>query len=399
MLLLTKVTVLFIAALLALRAARRSTAAMRHLLCVCALAGSLILPLALLVPARVITIRLPAIDAVASSPALTRAESWSSSTSTIFFAFWALGCGVLVLRLAIGHWRVARLVRSASRIEPDKLFLADVNVPIACGLLRPTVLMPRASPDWPDWQFDAAVRHERMHIRRKDLWASFVAQLACAAWWFHPLVWMLSRRLRDCQETACDDAVLLSGFEPAAYAEALLSVAQTVAQTPTFNLLQGCPMTTQTNLKTRITRLLDRSIARTTSRTNLLRTAIGFAIVLAAIGILSPLKTRAQSESRPDQSGKVYKAGGDVLSPRVIFKIDPQYTESARWEKISGTTILSVVVGTDGLAHDINVVKSLDPGLDQNAADALQLWHFAPGTRNGEPVAVRAVIEVNFKLL
>jgi protein TonB len=107
------------------------------------------------------------------------------------------------------------------------------------------------------------------------------------------------------------------------------------------------------------------------------------------------VKSRAQSEP----AGQIYRVGGDVMSPRVIFKVDPQYTEEARQEKIAGSTVLSVVVGTDGLAHDINVSKSLDPGLDRKAAEAVQQWHFEPGTLNGEPVAVRAVIEINFRLL
>ena len=83
----------------------------------------------------------------------------------------------------------------------------------------------------------------------------------------------------------------------------------------------------------------------------------------------------------------------------MIYKVDPAYTEEARQQKIAGTTQLSVVIGTDGLAHDINISKSLDPGLDRQAAEAVAQWHFAPGTLNGEPVAVRAVIEVNFRLL
>jgi len=384
--LLTKVTLLFIAALIALLAAKRSTAAARHLLCVCAMAGSLILPVTMLFPARVITVRLPAIVAVASSQVVARSVSWPSST--VLFTLWALGCFALVLRLTVGHWRVARLVSAATPVKADELYVADVSVPIVCGLLRPAVLMPRSSSQWPDWQFDAAVRHELMHVRRKDLWASFVAQLACAAWWFHPLVWMLSRQLRACQETACDDAVLFSGFEPATYAEALLAVAQTPAST----LLQGCPMTTQMNLNTRIARLLDRGIARTTSRANLLRTAAGFAIVLAAIGTLGLQKSSAQSD-------QVYKVGGDVTSPRVLYRVDPAYTEEARSAKLSGTVMLNMVIGTDGLAHDISVAKSLDPGLDRKAAEAVEQWHFAPGTLGGEPVAVHAVIEVNFRLL
>jgi TonB family protein len=384
--LLVKVTALFILALASLPVAKRSTAAMRHLLCVCALAGSLILPFAMLIPARIVAIRLPVIAVIASSQAVARAESWS--TSRVLLALWALGSVALILRLAIGHWRIARLVRAATPLDADALFLAEVSVPIACGLLRPVVLLPRVSAAWPRWQFDAAVRHERTHIQRNDLWANFAAQLACAIWWFHPLVWMLSRQLRDSQETACDDAVLFSGFEPAAYAEALLAV----AQTSTATLLPGCPMTTQTNLKSRIARLLDRGIARTTSRSQLVRIAVGFAIVLVFIGTLGLQKTRAQSD-------QVYKVGGDVTSPRVLYREDPQYTEDARRDKISGPVVLTVVIGTDGMAHDISVTQSLDPGLDRQAALAIQKWHFAPGTLNGQPVAVQAVIEVNFKLL
>jgi TonB family protein len=393
--LIMKVTLLFLAALITLFAAKRATAAMRHLLCVCALAGSLLLPVTALFPARVIAVRLPAIT-IAASQAVARAESWSPSR--VILGLWAFGALVLILRLAVGHWRISRLVRSATPIEPHALYMAEVGVPIVCGLLRPVVLMPRASSEWPVWQFDAAVRHELTHVRRKDLQANFIAQLACAAWWFHPLAWMLARYLRDCQETACDDAVLFSGLEPATYAQALLSVAQTVAQTPTPTLLPGCPMTTTTNLKTRITRLLDHSIARTTSRANLLRTAIGFAIVLAGVGVLSLQKSSAQAPPA-DKSDQVYKVGDGVTSPSVISKVDPQYTEDARKEKIAGSVMLSMVIGTDGLAHDISVTKSLDPGLDRKAAEAVEQWHFAPGALKGEPVAVQAVIEINFRLL
>jgi TonB family protein len=390
--LIAKVTLLFVAALIALFAAKRATAAMRHLLCVCALAGSLILPLTALLPARVIAIRLPVINTVAASQTVARAESWSPSG--VLLGLWAFGCLVLIFRLAVGHWRVARLVSAATPIEANALYMAEVGVPIVCGLLRPVVLMPRASSEWPVWQFDAAVRHELTHVRRKDLQANFIAHLACAVWWFHPLVWMLSSQLRESQETACDDAVLFSGLEPATYAQALLAVAQT--STPT--LLPGCPMTTKMNLKIRITRLLDRSIARTTSRANLLRTVIGFAIVVAGVGVLSLQKSSAQAPSA-EKSDQVYNVGDGVTSPSVLSKVEPQYTEDARQQKIAGSVRLSMVIGTDGLAHDISVSQSLDPGLDRKAAEAVEQWHFAPGTLNGEPVAVRAVVEVNFKLL
>ena len=88
-----------------------------------------------------------------------------------------------------------------------------------------------------------------------------------------------------------------------------------------------------------------------------------------------------------------------MSAPRVLQRVDPAYTDEAKAAKISGAVLLSVVIGTDGLAHDINVVSGIDSGLDLNAVAAVQQWQFQPGTKDGEPVAVRAQIEVNFRLL
>jgi TonB family protein len=110
--------------------------------------------------------------------------------------------------------------------------------------------------------------------------------------------------------------------------------------------------------------------------------------VVASVGLLSAAQTQ----------GGVFKVGGGVTAPRVLERADPAYTPEASAAKIEGTVLLSVVVGTDGMAHDINVVKSLGNGLDEQAAIAVQKWHFAPGTKDGAPVQVKAQIEVNFRL-
>jgi TonB family protein len=376
-----KVTLLFLAGLIALLTTRRATAGMRHLLCVCTLAGSLILPLALLLPTKTLAFRLTSINAaVARSQAIGRSSFWPSSN--VLLAIWAIGTALLLLRLGIGYWRIRRAIYSAAPVAPG-MYACDVTVPIAIGLLRPVVLMPRAAAEWPDWQRAAAVRHERAHIERGDLTANFIAHAACAVWWFHPLVWFFSAALRREQETACDDAVLHSGFEPATYAQALLAVAQN--STPTLFQTTGCAMATQIDVKSRIMRLLDRSIARTTSPATLRYAAIAFAGLVLAIGI-------------PVRAQEPYHAGGDVTSPSVAQKVEPQYTEEARKAKISGPVLLSLTVGVDGMAHDISVKKSLDSGLDRMAVEAVQQWHFNPGTLKGQPVPVLATIEINFRL-
>jgi TonB family protein len=390
-LILAKITVLFAAALSLVYFSKRATAALRHLFCACALAGSLLIPFTALIPSRVsaaFAIRLPTIDATAAGPAMASAAGWSPST--LILTLWAIGAIALVIRLAIGHLQMARLIRSATPVAPNSAYIADVSVPVVCGLLRPSVLMPHASSEWPAWQFDAAVRHELAHVRRNDLWTILIARIACAVWWFHPLVWMLFARLHELQETACDDAVLCSGFEPSTYAEALLAVAKTATNS---TLLQGCPMTTQTNLKSRIARLLDGSIARSTSRRNLIRTTAGFALVLAGFATIGLRSSNAQAAP-----GHIYTMADGVNSPRVLYKEDPQYTEQARADKVEGFVHLNVVIGTDGLAHDVSVVKSIGAGLDEKAIEAITKWRFQPGTLKGEPVAVRASIDVNFRL-
>jgi protein TonB len=97
--------------------------------------------------------------------------------------------------------------------------------------------------------------------------------------------------------------------------------------------------------------------------------------------------------------GGVFRVGGGVSQPAVIFKVDPEYSEEARKAKYSGTVMLAVIVDAEGHARDIHVVKSLGMGLDQKAIEAVEKWKFKPGMKSGQPVNVRATIEVNFRLL
>jgi TonB family protein len=60
---------------------------------------------------------------------------------------------------------------------------------------------------------------------------------------------------------------------------------------------------------------------------------------------------------------------------------------------------MNVEVHPDGRAHNLQIERALDPGLDQNALEAVSAWRFQPATKDGRPVAVKATIEINFRLL
>ena len=83
--------------------------------------------------------------------------------------------------------------------------------------------------------------------------------------------------------------------------------------------------------------------------------------------------------------------------PKILYQVEPQYTEEAKTAKISGSVLLKLVVDENGSAQDIQVARSLDEGLDQKAIEAVRQWRFAPATEDGKPMAVAASIEVNFR--
>ncbi|HWB98902.1 MAG TPA: M56 family metallopeptidase, partial [Bryobacteraceae bacterium] len=70
----------------------------------------------------------------------------------------------------------------------------------------------------------------------------------------------------------------------------------------------------------------------------------------------------------------VMSVGNGVLPPALLSKVDPQYTEQARAAKYEGSVLLAVVIGLDGRATDMKVVKSLGMGLDEKAIEAVQQW-------------------------
>jgi len=95
----------------------------------------------------------------------------------------------------------------------------------------------------------------------------------------------------------------------------------------------------------------------------------------------------------------VFRVGGGVSAPKLLKKMEPEYTEGARAGKIQGTVLLGVDIAADGTAGNFEVIRSLEPGLDQKAIDAVQQWLFQPGMKDGALVTVRATIEVNFRLM
>jgi TonB family protein len=91
--------------------------------------------------------------------------------------------------------------------------------------------------------------------------------------------------------------------------------------------------------------------------------------------------------------------GPGFVSPILISKTDPQYSEQARKAKYSGSVILSVDVDASGEVIGTHLIRPLGMGLDEKAVEAVTQWKFRPGTKDGKPVPMQVQLEVNFRLL
>jgi TonB family protein len=107
----------------------------------------------------------------------------------------------------------------------------------------------------------------------------------------------------------------------------------------------------------------------------------------------------AQDTKDGQATAGVYKVGNGVSAPRLLHKVEPEYSKEARKARLTGTVLLRVIVGMDGKASDLKVVRGLGLGLDESAIAAVSAWRFEPSVKDGQPVNVFAQIEVNFRLV
>lgn len=81
----------------------------------------------------------------------------------------------------------------------------------------------------------------------------------------------------------------------------------------------------------------------------------------------------------------------------LLHRVEPQYPEQARQQKIQGPVVLEVHIGADGAVQNVELVSG-PPELVQAAIDAVRQWRFKPRTADGRPVEMQSRVTLNFKL-
>ena len=163
------------------------------------------------------------------------------------FLLWFNGFFALTVRWLIGLMGVRRLAlrataatdavwlpeaggKAGSRRLPEVLESSEAATPLTCGVFRPRIILPVTSRLWRSDRLSVVLLHEMAHVKRKDCLTQALAQLACAVYWFNPLVWLAAGRLRIEAERAADDRVLAVGTRASDYAAHLLEIARSLGR-------------------------------------------------------------------------------------------------------------------------------------------------------------------------
>lgn len=83
---------------------------------------------------------------------------------------------------------------------------------------------------------------------------------------------------------------------------------------------------------------------------------------------------------------------------KLLAKPEPQYTEEARKNQVTGTVALRVVFSSNGEVVQIRAVRTLPYGLTERAIAAARKIKFIPASKGGRAVSVHMQLEYNFNL-
>ena len=267
----------------------------------------------------------PAIASHASRSILSRVPR---SPASIAILLWILGTLVVLLRLAIGTWKVGRLAKKGDRVDdgewlsltqrlanrlgisrPLTLLRGDrLAVPVTWGVVYPAVLLPHDSLEWPEARRRFVLVHEMAHVKRFDALTQLVAQIAIAVFWFDPLIWIAAHRMRVEREHACDDYVIRDGTKPSLYAGELLEMVQSIGSprhesaAPAFAALA---MARRSEFEGRMLAILDARQDRET---------LGRKSTIAAIAVLA-LLVLPLAALRPFESGSPVTTSASAKAP------------------------------------------------------------------------------------
>jgi beta-lactamase regulating signal transducer with metallopeptidase domain len=226
-----------------------------------------------------------------------------------------------------GPWkRLAALIASEYGLKSVVHLLESRNrsVLVTWGVIRPTVVLPAGSAEWPEERATIVLRHELAHIRRGDWVVQMIAQALRIACWFNPLVWIVCRHLRLESECACDDCVLSKEIKAHEYAQHLLDLARLLnrsGQAWSAALTMARPSTIERRFSAMLNPALNRYPVTRFALFSMAFVALVITLFLSAASTATPIRSISENPTPPGPEKPVASVG--AKPERVPARVEP----------------------------------------------------------------------------
>jgi protein TonB len=94
---------------------------------------------------------------------------------------------------------------------------------------------------------------------------------------------------------------------------------------------------------------------------------------------------------------KVVRVGGQIIAPKLVKDVKPEYPDLAIQARVSGMVILEAQVDTRGHVKTVHVLRGA-PLFDDAAIAAVKQWRYQPLLLNGEPTEFILTVTLMFNL-
>ncbi|MCK4627722.1 MAG: M56 family metallopeptidase, partial [Sedimentisphaerales bacterium] len=165
-------------------------------------------------------------------------------------------------------------------------FSSNAASPSVCGLFRPTILIPADLPNKLDSDhLKAVLLHELAHIKRGDLWVSFVQTILQIIYFYNSLLWLANAVIRQVREQAVDEMVQVAMGEKAEnYPETLVNVFRLSFSRPALGLRLIGVVESKSSLRRRVKHMINRPIPKTAKIG-----IVGLLTILITAAVLLPM--------------------------------------------------------------------------------------------------------------
>lgn len=144
------------------------------------------------------------VDVVSKVSTLDKVNSIAIILEILSF-IWILGVSAMILYTIIGYIRIKQRIYDATLVS-DNIYETDkITAAFVFGFIHPKIYVSTALKHT---QRDIILKHERIHIKRRDYLIKAIAFLILFIHWFNPIVWISYHLMSKDMEMSCDEAVL-----------------------------------------------------------------------------------------------------------------------------------------------------------------------------------------------